>query len=98
MAFRKEYTDGQYKTFLQTPFNSDFGISLDKALEYFWAHPPLTLISAGQGEGLTRDNLRHEVKYIKLTIKSSTKYDMFFNIFMYVNSTGFCFSYFKNGF
>ncbi len=71
MAFRKEYTDAQYKTFLQTPFNSDFGISLDKALEYFWAHPPLTLISAGQGEGLTRDNLRHEVIPIVQSILTS---------------------------
>lgn len=88
MAFRKEYTDAQYKTFLQTPFNSDFGISLDKALEYFWAHPPLTLISAGQGEGLTRDNLRHEVIPIVQSILGKSSYVMFLNICMNENAAG----------
>lgn len=88
MAFRKEYTDAQYKTFLTTPFNSDFGISLDKALNYFWAHPPMNLVASGTGEGLTRDNLKNEVIPIVQSILGKSAYVMFLCICMNENASG----------
>lgn len=83
---KKEYTNDQYKKFMQTPFNSNFGCSKDDCIDYFWKHEP-TLLTAPSGENLNHENFKNTYLPAALDILGKNAYVIFIGILINENAT-----------
>lgn len=80
-----KYSLTQVENWLKQSFNNNYGISKERAIQFFWSHPPYLLIRP-QGENLTHANFPHYIDKA-CSMLGSNSYVNFIMILVNENAT-----------